>query len=333
MTSTVRRCGRAGAGAAVLTLLVWRVGSGPFVIGLRMVSLPSLLAAITIGAVTTICAAWRWSVVARNLDVPLRLRGAIAAYYRSQLLNSVLPGGILGDVHRGVRHGRDSARLAPALRAVTWERTLGQTVQLAIALAVVSVVPSPARRYLPIVAVMLVAAAVAALLVLRTPRQRGRRAARVLTVIRSDVRHGLLRRRSWLPLGAASVVVVAGHAATFVVAARTAGVTVSTWQLLPLSLVVLVAMSLPINVGGWGPREGVSAWVFAGAGLGAGRGVATATVYGVMALAATLPGVVVVAASWRHRQATTRATAPATARATLPGIHTVALAAGSGSRG
>ena len=27
--------------------------------------------------------------------------GAIAAYYRSQFLNSVLPGGVLGDVHRG----------------------------------------------------------------------------------------------------------------------------------------------------------------------------------------------------------------------------------------
>jgi glycosyltransferase 2 family protein len=325
MTSTVRSASRIAAGATVIALLVWRVGTGPFVTGLRTVSLTSLLAAGTIGGVTTVCAAWRWSVVARNLDVPLPLRGAIAAYYRSQLLNSVLPGGILGDVNRGVRHGRDTARLAPALRAVTWERALGLVVQLALALVVVAIVPSPAQRYLPAVAVSLGVAAIAALLLLRTSRPRGRQAARALAVIRSDVSHGLLRQGSWLPLGVASVLVVAGHTATYVVAARTAGVTMSTSHLLPLSLVVLVAMSLPVNVGGWGPREGVSAWVFAAAGLGAGRGVATATVYGVMALAATLPGVVVMFASWWRR--------PTAAPAALSRTHTVALAVGSGSRG
>ncbi|MGJ3561879.1 hypothetical protein ACR6C2_41015 [Streptomyces sp. INA 01156] len=30
-------------------------------------------------------------------------------------------------------------------------------------------------------------------------------------------------------------------------------------------------MALPLNVGGWGPREGVAAWAFGAAGLGAGR--------------------------------------------------------------
>ena len=47
------------------------------------------------------------------------------------------------------------------------------------------------------------------------------------------------------------------------------------------------------NVGGWGPREGVTAWVFAAAGLGASLGVATAVVYGVMVFVSTLPGAAV----------------------------------------
>ena len=55
---------------------------------------------------------------------------------------------------------------------------------------------------------------------------------------------------------------------------------------------MLLAAALP-NVGGWGPREGVTAWAFAAAGLGASLGVATAVVYGVMVFVATLPGAAV----------------------------------------
>jgi hypothetical protein len=59
--------------------------------------------------------------------------------------------------------------------------------------------------------------------------------------------------------------------------------------MVPLALLALLAMVLP-GVAGWGPREGGAAWVFGAAGLGAGAGVATAVVFGVMALAASLPG-------------------------------------------
>jgi glycosyltransferase 2 family protein len=70
--------------------------------------------------------------------------------------------------------------------------------------------------------------------------------------------------------------------------------------MLPLALLVMAAAVLP-NVGGWGPREGVTAWAFAAAGLGASRGVATAVVYGVMVFAASLPGAAVLVAAWARR--------------------------------
>ena len=65
--------------------------------------------------------------------------------------------------------------------------------------------------------------------------------------------------------------------------------------LVPLAMVVLVVAAVPVNLAGWGPREGMAAWVFAGAGLGAGTGVATAVAYGAIVLVANLPGVVVLA--------------------------------------
>jgi hypothetical protein len=67
---------------------------------------------------------------------------------------------------------------------------------------------------------------------------------------------------------------------------------------------VLLASGIPLNVAGWGPREGAAAWVFAAAGLGAGAGVTTAVLYGVMALAATLPGLAVLLVGARPSYAT-----------------------------
>src|SRR4029077_6557292 len=109
-----------------------------------------------------------------------------------------------------------------------------------------------------------------------------------------------LARRAWPAIACASALVVAGHALNFLIAARTAGATAPVSQMLPLALLVLLAGALP-NVGGWGPREGVTAWAFAAAGLGASRGVATAVVYGVMVFVATLPGAAVLAAGWLRR--------------------------------
>ena len=69
-------------------------------------------------------------------------------------------------------------------------------------------------------------------------------------------------------------------------------------------MLVLLAMVVPLNVGGWGPREGMAAWAFAAAGLGATQGVAAATAYGVMGLVATLPGAVVLAVDGLRRRRT-----------------------------
>src|SRR5690606_41925084 len=96
----------------------------------------------------------------------------------------------------------------------------------------------------------------------------------------------------------AAVVVLAGHMARSVLAARVTGTDAAVSRLLPPAVLALLAMSLPLNVGGWGPREGVTAWAFGAAGLGAGQGLAVAVVYGVLCLVASLPGPVVLAARW-----------------------------------
>jgi glycosyltransferase 2 family protein len=260
---------RPAAVAATFAVLVWQLGTGPFLDGLHAVDGTALVAASGLAVLTTVCCAWRWRTVARGLGVELPLGTAVAAYYRSIFLNVTLPGGVLGDVHRGVRHG---------LRAVVSERVAGQVVQIVLTVAVLLVLPSPVRHVVPYVALALLAAVGVAL------------ALRVRLVL----------ARAWPAVAVASALVVAGHAVTFLIAAHAAGATAPLSRMLPLALLVMLAAALP-NVGGWGPREGVTAWAFAAAGLGASVGVATAVAYGVMVLVASLPGGAVLLVGWaRH---------------------------------
>jgi glycosyltransferase 2 family protein len=280
------RHARFATAAVTLAVLVWLLGTGPFLDGLHAVDAGALAAAAALALVTTVCCAWRWKLVARGLGMDLPLGTAVAAYYRSQFLNLTLPGGVVGDVHRGISHGREARELGRALRAVAWERAAGQAVQVVVTVAVLLVMPSPVQGAMPLVALALVAAAGAVAL-----------AARRLPAVVRDLRDAVA-------VVLASALVVAGHAATFLIAARTAGATAPLSELVPLALIVLLAAAAP-SVGGWGPREGVAAWAFAAAGLGASLGVATAVVYGVMAFVACLPGaaVLVLASAPRPRPA------------------------------
>jgi len=290
---------RPGVGAAILAVLLWQLGTRPFIDALQRIDTWSLAAAAAIAVPTTVCCAWRWRLVSRGLGSDLPLRPAIGAYYRSQFLNTVLPGGVLGDVHRAVRRGRDVGDVGHGVRGVVWERTAGQVVQAGLTVVFLLALPSPVRSSMPVVVVSVMAVTLSVVLLGRTLSRRGSRwMARTARALAADLRLGLLARRAWPGVVLASALVVAGHAATFLLAARTAGSTAPPVQMLPLALLVLMAMALPTSIAGWGPREGAAAWVFALAGLGAAEGVATAVVYGVMALVATLPGAVLLAAAW-----------------------------------
>ena len=293
--------GRLAGPVLVLAVLVWRLGTGPFLAGVRSVDGTALAAAAAIAALTTVCCAWRWKIVAGGLGVELSLSAAVAAYYRSQFLNVTLPGGIVGDVHRGVSHGRDVRDVGRGLRAVAWERCAGQFVQAVITVVALLVLPSPVRSSMPFVAAG-TAVGLLAIVVMVKAGPAGDRSvvARIRTALTRDIRDALLARRAWAAIALTSALVVAGHAITFMIAARTAGATAPLSVMLPLALLAMTGMVLP-SAAGWGPREGVTAWAFAAAGLGAQRGVTTAVVYGVIVFVACLPGAIVLVVAWFRR--------------------------------
>ncbi len=348
MTGAARARLGAATGLAVLAVLLWRLGTGAFVDGLRAVDGRTLLAALGLGLLTTVCSAWRWCLVARGLGIRLPLGPAVAAYYRALFLNAALPGGVLGDVHRAVRHGRDAGDVGRGVRAVVLERVAGQVVLIAAGVVIAAARPSLVLEHTgrliggPAVAGGLAAAGVLSplLVVARGAVRRRRRAAPgrrgavpgrrgavpgrrgavpgrrgavpgrrgavpgrrgAVRGALLEARRGLLARGSWPGVVVSSAVVLAGHLTTFVLAARAAGSDAPLTELVPLLVLALIAMALPLNVGGWGPREGVTAWAFGAAGLGAGQGLAVSVVYGVLTFAAGLPGAAVLAVQWGAR--------------------------------
>ncbi|NYF96880.1 lysylphosphatidylglycerol synthase transmembrane domain-containing protein [Janibacter cremeus] len=281
---------RPAVGAAILAVLLWQVGAEPFVTALTEVTWPALLAALAITVVTTVCAAWRWSVVATGLGVRIAPPAAVTAYYRSQFLNSVLPGGVLGDVHRAVRHGHDVDRMGRGVRSVVWERVLGQVVQVVLTVVVLVVLPSPVRAIAVVAVVGLVAVGLAAGVIRSLRRERPPVAeAGAPPVAEVGAPPGATLEATTVVI-LTSVLAVLGHVTVLLVAMSAAGVEVSLGRRVALALIVLLGAAIPASLAGWGPREGVAAYAFEAAGLGAATGVSVAVLYGVLALVATLPG-------------------------------------------
>ncbi|WP_127476612.1 lysylphosphatidylglycerol synthase domain-containing protein [Microbacterium sulfonylureivorans] len=291
---------RAAVGAGILVSIVAAAGAEPFVRGFMSVSPPAVAAAMLLAAAATVAASWRWRILAGRLGLRLGWGESVAAYYRSQFLNSVLPGGVVGDVDRAVAHGRSVDQVAHAARAVAVERASGQAVQFVLAIALV--VSIGISAYAPVMALLLVSFAVVVVTVAisaASPRVRV-----VLVREASILRTAFGSVGTVLGVAAASAVVVTAHIATFLVACAAVGVAASPEQVTVAAIVPVLASSIPLSIGGWGPREGAAAWAFGAVGLGAAAGITAATAYGVLAMIAVAPGAVVVTVSLLRRRAT-----------------------------
>ncbi|WP_162256591.1 lysylphosphatidylglycerol synthase transmembrane domain-containing protein [Agromyces sp. Soil535] len=301
-------------GVGVLIAVVAQVGSGPFLHGLFSIDLRVIAATFALSATATAAAAWRWSVIAGRLGVGVPFPEAVGMYYRSQFLNTVLPGGVVGDVQRALTQGRNAGNVAQAARAVVIERTMGQLVQIALAVIVLACFGLEFEGYL--LSTLGIGLTVLVLAALATTAA----GVRVRSAMRRELDElsaGVGSPGAFVQVVVASIVVVACHLVTFGVAVGAVGARVPPLRLAAIALVVLLAGSIPLNIGGWGPREGIAGWTFAVAGLGASTGVAASALFGVLAMIAVAPGLVLAVLSTVRR---VRAPAPAPA-VLLAGAH------------
>lgn len=291
---------------AILGLLAYSLDMELLLSQLGQVSLLLVFVSLVVTVLQVVLSAWRWRYTSRKLGLNLKLTSAIREYYLATFINQVLPGGVLGDVNRAWRQSRDTAQKIAAAHAVVIERFSGQLTLVLMATAlVVGFWPfrvslsgqQGAEGVNPVWWVLAALVVVAALCVagFRKPL------LRYLRHLGSDLRLALL---GW-PALAVQLVTSAGIVVTYLsvfmllawgLAGEDTGMVTDWLILLPLCAGLLLAMSLPLTVAGWGVREGVAILLWPMAGLPAEQGAALSVAYGLLVLVSSLPGALVLLA-------------------------------------
>ena len=250
-----------------------------------------LLAAALLGPVQVLLGALRWWLIADAVGAPLQPRQAAAEYYLSTFLNQVLPGGVAGDAVRVWRHGREGDGFGPAVRAALLDRGAGQVALAAVAGAGLLAWPvlhpdtSPPAWGVAAVVAVLAAGAALALWPWGPPS---------VAALRGDLRRSLLAPGlRWLQ-ALLSLMLTGSFLLGFALVALSLGLEPGgvVFTAVPL---VLVAMALPLSVGGWGIRELAVASLFGLLGRPQELGVALSGLYGLTVLAGALPGALALA--------------------------------------
>ncbi|WP_176847089.1 lysylphosphatidylglycerol synthase transmembrane domain-containing protein [Roseicitreum antarcticum] len=273
-------------------VLVFRVlGTEAIVTQLRAVSLPWLVMAVGALTLQIALSAARWRITAGAVGLQVGRGQALREYYLSVLGNTVLPGGVLGDLGRIARL-RHQAGVGRAAQSVVIERLAGQIALFAVTGlgAVAWFWPHPAALA---GAIALVAGGYGMIVVIRNAGQRPAsqptgRIGRMLRLLADAwVSPGVWRRQLWL-----SLAILACNLGGFWAAAQAVGLTLGPVAAIFVIPLALSAMLIPLSVNGWGLREGAAAAIWPLAGAAPSHAVAASVVFGIAALLAALPGIV-----------------------------------------
>ena len=292
--------------AAISGGLIWYLVSN-----VDMASVGAHIATVDIGLLILSCAVltlqfliggFRWNSVLTALGTPMSSWLALRLFYIGMFFNQALPGGTGGD---GVRMYLSFKRALPprsAINSVIIERVatvlaLVLLVDLTQPLFIPHLSPEIARVSLSVVASITAVAVVGPVLVAMLDRlPEGLRKWRV---IRGLGNLGADTRRVFGSLGVALPPLlwsVVGHlnvSLSCYILALALEVEVTLLDCVVLIPPVLLVMSVPISIGGWGVREGAMVWMFALVGVEQDAALALSLFFGVVALAISMPGGIV----------------------------------------
>ncbi|GAA1941266.1 hypothetical protein GCM10009689_22990 [Brevibacterium antiquum] len=259
---------------ALLVLTVRIVGVQALLEGGRVVTPVTVLAALGLGLLATTAQAMRFSLLLRQTGTQVSRSRALADCYSAGLLNTILPGGLSGDLARVAAYRNIGRRRWLSPLTVVGAERLSATTLLFITATLALIPVAPAFAW--------VAAAVAVVTgVLSVLGMRGMTASTI----------GLV----WLT----AAVTIGSFFALYLIAMLALG-----GPVIPaLAVIGLAAMSIPLGVGGWGVRE-VSVSILAGSLASSVEwAVTSSTGYGLLAAISTLPGAITLMVRlWRQHQ-------------------------------
>tara|TARA_B100001564_G_C20654877_1_gene678649 strand:- start:1335 stop:1982 length:648 start_codon:yes stop_codon:yes gene_type:complete len=206
-------------------------------------------------------------------------------------MNNILPGGIIGDIYRVYYHAenkKEVLKLGKSFQSVIFERLSGQIMLIAFFIFSLSIYFILNEKYLAFFYVLLPLLAVFYLikylfkLKLNSyliSKSYGKNFFKVFT---GEVfwRHTIL-----------SFFVVASYILIYIISAKSLGISIDYFAFLVFSPLILLSMTLPVSIGGWGVREFTALLISFLLGLSASASISVAIMYGVLNLICSLPGV------------------------------------------
>lgn len=283
---------RAGAGLAIVTLLLWRYNLRPVLHQLARERPAFFLAVIAIYVAGQVMSAWRWSLLGAILKIPAPFIDYLRYAFIGMFTNVFVPGLVGGDALRAVYLGRRHQRLGDAIASVVADRIVGLIGlfwMAGIAAAALSV-ELPRSVTLPTIVVgALALAGFAALPFI------GRLAARMqarIAAVAATIAPYLNRPLAMMPAVGLSIALQLSLAICQWILARGLGLSA------PLTLFVLcvpianVFASLPVTLNGLGVRETAYLMLFGMAGMAKADAIALGLLWFAATALGNLTGVV-----------------------------------------
>lgn len=116
---------RAGAGAAIVALLLWHYNARPVLHQLARERPAFFLAVVAIYVAGQVMSAWRWNLLGAILKIPAPFIDYLAYGFIGMFTNVFVPGLIGGDALRAIYLGRRHQRLGDAIASVAADRIVG----------------------------------------------------------------------------------------------------------------------------------------------------------------------------------------------------------------
>ncbi|WP_142849781.1 lysylphosphatidylglycerol synthase transmembrane domain-containing protein [Telmatospirillum sp. J64-1] len=237
----------------------------------------------------------RWDVVMRAIRARLPLGRVFSIFYAGNFFNLALPGALGGDAVRIWMGRRAGLALGPAVNGVMIERVL-TLLSLMMMVAILQPVliyrvgDIPGRWIFPLASLAAVVAVGMLMTLDRLPAVLARwRLVSGLRKLAGDSRRVFLSRHAFPAFAWA----FAGHAnlaLVFWLLALSLGLDVYFLDFLVLVPPIILLMTLPISVAGWGVREAAVVMALSLVGVDPASALVVSVLYGLVNIAANLPG-------------------------------------------
>ncbi|MBI5288751.1 MAG: flippase-like domain-containing protein [Chloroflexi bacterium] len=278
------------ASLAILAGLIFKLSPGELSSTFRDADLLLLLAVLGLMVVVQALVVVKWMLLLRARDVDPPLLQVVRAYCVGNLLSTVLPTAVGGDVYRVYRVQREAgARAADVTMSVLYERATGYAAMTCFgALGAAFYYGNAAIGFLTLAA----GASAALVLAFVLPRL-------PFPAVREDhfLRNLLAHRRELMAvyqMAVFSLVIQALFISSIALTGRAFGAHVSWWYWAFTTWVVAVAVLLPITLGGLGVRESSFSALIKHAGGTAAQGASTGFALGLLLIVVNATGLLAV---------------------------------------